>query len=213
MRCAEGRRPRCRERLDAVNVEKALVSAQIALSLVLVFGASLFVRSFAALATLDPGFNASAIVQAGANLARADIPQARRLLVYDQLATSLRAIPGVESVACVQISARARRHAEQPREGGRIHADGWAGHPAPLEPRRRRLFPGDADALLRGARLQRTRYGACASRRDHQPGSHVQLLSWREPDRPPHQRRSRTRRMGSADRSRRCPQHRLPDPA
>jgi putative ABC transport system permease protein len=85
------------------NVEKVLVSAQIALSLVLVFGASLFVRSFAALATLDPGFNASGIVQAGANLARADIPQARRLLVYDQLATSLRAIPGVESVACVQI--------------------------------------------------------------------------------------------------------------
>jgi hypothetical protein len=48
------------------NVEKVLVSAQIALSLVLVFGASLFVRSFAALATLDPGFNASGIVQAGA---------------------------------------------------------------------------------------------------------------------------------------------------
>ena len=85
------------------NLEKLLVSAQIALSLVLVFGASLFVRSFATLATLDPGFNASGVVQAGANLARADIPQARRLLVYEQIAAALRAIPGVESVAAVQI--------------------------------------------------------------------------------------------------------------
>jgi putative ABC transport system permease protein len=85
------------------NLEKILMTAQIALSLVLVFGASLFVRSFATLATLDPGFNASGIVQAGTNLARTDIPPARRLLVYDQLAASLRAIPGVESVAAVQI--------------------------------------------------------------------------------------------------------------
>ena len=85
------------------DLEQLLVAAQIALSLVLVFGASLFLRSFATLATLDPGFNASQIVQVGTSLARADIPQAQRLLVYDQLAAALRAIPGVESVAAVQI--------------------------------------------------------------------------------------------------------------
>jgi predicted permease len=85
------------------NLEKLLVTAQIALSLVLVFGASLFVRSFAALATGDPGFDARRIVQVGTNLARADIPPAQRLLVFDRLAAALRAIPGVESAAAVQI--------------------------------------------------------------------------------------------------------------
>jgi putative ABC transport system permease protein len=85
------------------NLEKLLVIAQIALSLVLVFGASLFVRSFATLTMRDPGFNASHIMQVGTSLARADVPAERRLLVYDQLASALRAIPGVESVAAVQI--------------------------------------------------------------------------------------------------------------
>jgi predicted permease len=85
------------------NLEQLFVASQIALSLVLVLGAILFVRSFATLATLDPGFNASGIVQAGANLARADIPPARRLLVFEQIAASLRGIPGVQAVAAVQI--------------------------------------------------------------------------------------------------------------
>jgi putative ABC transport system permease protein len=85
------------------NLEKLLVTAQIALSLVLVFGASLFVRSFATLATLDPGFNASHIMQVGTSIARAGIPPAQRLRVYEQIAAALRAIPGVESAAAVQI--------------------------------------------------------------------------------------------------------------
>jgi putative ABC transport system permease protein len=85
------------------NLEKLLVTAQIALSLVLVFGASLFVRSFATLATRDPGFNADRIMQVGTSIARADIPPAQRVLAYDQLASALRAIPGVESAAAVQI--------------------------------------------------------------------------------------------------------------
>jgi putative ABC transport system permease protein len=85
-----------------LDVEKALVVLQIALSLVLVFGAALFVRSFVALATLHPGFDASHVMQVATDLARADVPQSQRLLVFDRIAAELRTIPGVESVGWVQ---------------------------------------------------------------------------------------------------------------
>jgi putative ABC transport system permease protein len=85
------------------NLEKLLVTAQIALSLVLVFGASLFVRSFATLATLDTGFNAQHVMQVGTNIVCARIPPEQRLQVYARIDAALRAIPGVESVAWVQI--------------------------------------------------------------------------------------------------------------
>jgi len=86
------------------NLEKLLVATQIALSLVLVFGASLFVRSFATLATLDPGFNASHVMQVATNIRRADYPPAQRLLVFARIEAALRAIPGVQSVASAQIT-------------------------------------------------------------------------------------------------------------
>jgi predicted permease len=85
------------------NLEKLLVTAQIALSLVLVFGAALFVRSFASLATINPGFNASHIMQVGTNLARTDVPATQRLQVYDRMAASRRASLGVAAVAAVRI--------------------------------------------------------------------------------------------------------------
>lgn len=86
------------------TIEKLLVAAQIALSLVLVFGASLFVRSFATLATLDPGFNASHVMQVATDLTRADYPPSQRLIVFDQLERALQAMPGVQSVAIAQIT-------------------------------------------------------------------------------------------------------------
>jgi putative ABC transport system permease protein len=67
------------------SLEKALVTAQIALSLVLVFGASLLVRSFSRPAMLDPGFDASHVVQVGISIARADVPQSQRLAVFELL--------------------------------------------------------------------------------------------------------------------------------
>jgi putative ABC transport system permease protein len=86
------------------NLEKLLVTTQIALSLVLVFGASLFVRSFTALATRDPGFDASHLMQVATNIVRAGYRQEQRLLVYEQLQAALRGIPGVQSVASAQIT-------------------------------------------------------------------------------------------------------------
>jgi putative ABC transport system permease protein len=86
------------------SLEKALLTLQIALSLVLVFGASLFVRSFATLSTLDPGFNATHVMQVATNIARANVPVAQRLAIWNQLEAGVRAIPGVDAAALVQIT-------------------------------------------------------------------------------------------------------------
>jgi putative ABC transport system permease protein len=81
------------------NLEKGLIAAQIALSLVLVFGAALFVRSFTSLATLDPGFSRTRVLLVDINLRRANVPQEQRLTVYDRLLEAQRATPGVLSIA------------------------------------------------------------------------------------------------------------------
>ena len=47
------------------NLEKWLIAAQVALSLILVFGAGLFVRSFVTLATIDPGFTRDGVFLLG----------------------------------------------------------------------------------------------------------------------------------------------------
>ena len=195
------------------NLEKLLVSAQIALSLVLVFGASLFVRSFATLATLDPGFNASGVVQAGANLARADIPQARRLLVYEQIAAALRAIPGVQSVAAVQIP---------PVRGdmlnSHVRVDGFT----PTSQQDTRLLSNRVSAGYFQVMQTPFYAGRDFSDRDTVNSPRVVIINQaavsrffhgKSPNRPCHRRGSRTRGLGTADGGRRGAQHRLPEPA
>jgi putative ABC transport system permease protein len=86
------------------NLEQLLIATQIALSLVLVFGASLFVRSFTSLATLDPGFKSDHVMLVDVNIRRAAYPPDRRLTLYDEVADALRAVPGVESVASAMIT-------------------------------------------------------------------------------------------------------------
>jgi predicted permease len=80
-------------------LSKILVSAQVALSLVLVIGASLFVRSLQKLRTIDPGFRREGVLvmQLLQQPGREKIPN--RTLYYRQLAESLSRLPGVESVS------------------------------------------------------------------------------------------------------------------
>jgi putative ABC transport system permease protein len=86
------------------NLEKLLIASQIALSLVLVLGASLFVRSFASLATLDPGFTRDRVMLVDVNIRRANYPPARRLALYDQMGQALRGTPGVQSLAAATVT-------------------------------------------------------------------------------------------------------------
>jgi putative ABC transport system permease protein len=84
---------------ERFGLRRALVVAQVALSVVLVVGALLFVRSFRNLVTLDAGFTQEHLLVATLGFQRTGIPDARLDSVYGQLLDRLRHQPGVEDAA------------------------------------------------------------------------------------------------------------------
>jgi putative ABC transport system permease protein len=82
------------------RVRRALVVAEVALSLALLTGAGLMIRSFLLLRSADPGFRV-----AGLQTIRIDLPvsryaaPARQALFFDQFLDRVRALPGVNNVA------------------------------------------------------------------------------------------------------------------
>jgi putative ABC transport system permease protein len=84
---------------ERFGMRRALVVAQVALSLVLVVGALLFVRSLRNLMTLDAGFQRDGILVVNLDLRRAGIPEARRTEVYQDITNRLASLPGVASAA------------------------------------------------------------------------------------------------------------------
>jgi predicted permease len=81
---------------------RALVAAQIALSLLLLIGAGLFVRSLQNLVRLDPGFDRERLVLAEVNPRLLGYDDARLVAAYDRLVERLEAIPGVRSASLSQ---------------------------------------------------------------------------------------------------------------
>ena len=81
------------------SFQRALVVAQIAVSMVLLVAALLFVRSFWNLSTLDPGFREDGILRVYANFRRLDLPPDRYELFKHDLLEQIRSIPVVESAA------------------------------------------------------------------------------------------------------------------
>src|SRR5262249_47401937 len=86
------------------NLEEGLDAGQIALSLVLVFGATLFVRSFTSLATMDPGFSRNRVLLVDINMRRANVPPDARQAMIDRLVDAQRQTPGVVSVAAAKLT-------------------------------------------------------------------------------------------------------------
>ena len=89
------------------GLRRLLVISQVALSLVLLVGALLFVRSMRNLLTLDPGFRDNGLLIANLDVSRLNPVPARRAGLYRELLDRMRATPGVAnaaSVAIVQIS-------------------------------------------------------------------------------------------------------------
>jgi predicted permease len=77
---------------------RALLVAQIALSLVLVTSAGLFVRSFRNFLSIDPGFAADQVVVARIDVLAAGYSTDQLPALYDRLTEAARAIPGVRAV-------------------------------------------------------------------------------------------------------------------
>jgi predicted permease len=85
------------------GVRRILVVTQVALSLTLVVGAVLFVRTFQNLLSLDPGFQVSGVLAAYCDISPLQLPLERRTPFKKDLLERVRAIPGVESAAEVSI--------------------------------------------------------------------------------------------------------------
>src|SRR5262249_52780113 len=83
---------------------KALVVAQIALSLVMIAGAGLLIGSWRRLATVDPGFRSEGVLLAGVNMRLARIPDDQRGVIYRRILDRLRAIPGAASVSAATLT-------------------------------------------------------------------------------------------------------------
>jgi putative ABC transport system permease protein len=84
---------------DRFTFQRVLVVVQIAVSLVLLFGALLFVQSLRNLTTLDAGFRRSGIVFATAAQPVFRVPPAERPAFQARLLEDIRSIPQVESAA------------------------------------------------------------------------------------------------------------------
>jgi putative ABC transport system permease protein len=84
---------------ERFGLRRALVTGQVALSLLLLVGALLFVRSFHKLLTTDAGFNPENVLVVQIDFSKASYPEGQRLNVYRNLTERLSAIPGVLSVA------------------------------------------------------------------------------------------------------------------
>jgi len=82
------------------HLRSALVVAEVALALVLLVGAGLFLRSLAALEDVNPGFQPNGVITAGLSLPPAHYADAgKRIAFYRAVVANLSALPGVTAVA------------------------------------------------------------------------------------------------------------------
>jgi putative ABC transport system permease protein len=88
---------------ERFGLRRILVVSQVALSLVLLVGSLLFVRTLRNLLTLDPGFRQDNTIVASLDLARDNIPTAQRQEFKRNLLERVRSVPGVDAAADASI--------------------------------------------------------------------------------------------------------------
>ena len=102
---------------ERFGLRRVLVVAQVSLSLVLLVGALLFVRSLEKLLAVDAGFRAEGITAVNLDLRPAHYAKDRLPLAYREVLDRLRAAPGVTSAAQVLL---------MPVSGGGWDENTWA---------------------------------------------------------------------------------------
>ena len=86
------------------GLRNLLVVVQVALSVVLVVAAGLFVRTFTSLATRNIGFDRDPVLIVSVNAQRSETPPAERSALYERLRQAIAAVPGVASAAASVVS-------------------------------------------------------------------------------------------------------------
>ena len=84
---------------ERFGMRRALVAAQVSMSLVLLFGAILFTRTLRNLTTVQAGFQENGILVTDLDFSDLNIPQANRLEYKRQILDRVRALPGVDTAA------------------------------------------------------------------------------------------------------------------
>jgi predicted permease len=77
----------------------ALIVLQVALSVVLVVGAGLFLRTFTSLMTVPLGFEPERVLMAAVNAADTRVSPSQRLVMFQRVRDAVRAVPGVADAA------------------------------------------------------------------------------------------------------------------
>jgi len=83
------------------RLRQSLVVAQVALSVVLLAGSGLLIRSFARLSGVDPGFQAEGLLTAEIRLPGGGYTAGEATIFFTELLRELRAVPGVEDAALI----------------------------------------------------------------------------------------------------------------
>jgi predicted permease len=87
-----------------LNVGHGLVALQVALSFVLVFGSTLFVRTLVGLTTQGMGFASDRVLIAAVDLRRTKAEESARLTLFQQTRDAVAAVPGVEAAAATFVT-------------------------------------------------------------------------------------------------------------
>ena len=93
-----------RERGGGGIVSSSLIAGQLAVSLVLIVAAGLFVRTFQSLATRPLGFDRERLLVIDADATRASVDAAARPRLVQRAVDAVRSIPGVEGAAASMIT-------------------------------------------------------------------------------------------------------------
>jgi predicted permease len=86
------------------GIGNLLVVVQVALSLILIVGAGLFMRTFTSLAKLSLGFDRDPVLVANVNAARTGLEPEQRPDLYERLRRAAAAVPGVSSAAASAVT-------------------------------------------------------------------------------------------------------------
>jgi putative ABC transport system permease protein len=89
--------------IGGLRIRNTLLVLEVALSIVLLVGATLLLRSFVQLTRVDPGFRPEQVLSFSVGLPQTKYPQdAHRIAFFDRLDERLHAVPGVRAVGMVQ---------------------------------------------------------------------------------------------------------------
>jgi putative ABC transport system permease protein len=102
------------------SLGKMLVTVQVALSLILLIGAGLMLKTFAKLATVNTGFDKNQVLLIRVDPRYASVPPERRLPLYQELQRRLAAVPGVRSASFADITPVSGSYANQI-----VHVEGY----------------------------------------------------------------------------------------